>query len=55
MTTEVPDKLLHELIAKIISIQKQYAHELSGVRNERRHEVKEALSALVAEYLEKDK
>jgi hypothetical protein len=49
----IPDKLIHELIAKIVSIQKRYAHELSGVRNERRAEIKEALSQLVAETLEK--
>jgi hypothetical protein len=49
----IPDKLLNELIAKIVAIQKRYAHELSGVRNERRAEIKEALSQLVAENLEK--
>jgi hypothetical protein len=50
---EIPEKVLNELIAKIVSIQKRYAHELSGVRNDRRAEIKEALSQLVAERLEK--
>ncbi len=49
----IPDDMIHKLIAKIVSIQKRYAHELSGVRNERRGEIKEALSQLVAETLEK--
>lgn len=52
MTPEIPDKLLSELIAKVVLIQKKYAHELSGVRNNRRAEIKEALSQLVAEKLE---
>ena len=53
MKQAIPDKLTHELIAKIVSIQKRYAHELSGIRNDRRAEIKEALSQLVAETLEK--
>ena len=50
---EIPDKVLTEIIAKVVSIQKKYAHELSGVRNDRRAEIKDALSQLVAERLEK--
>jgi hypothetical protein len=53
VTKDIPDKLLHELIAKIVAIQKKYAHELSGVRNDRRAEIKATLSQLVAEKLEK--
>lgn len=53
MKKDIPDTLIHELIAKIVKIQKKYAHELSGVRNDRRAEIKTALSELVAEKLEK--
>ncbi len=53
MSQEIPDTLLVELIAKVVKIQKKYAHELSGVRNNRRAEIKEVLSQLVAEKLEK--
>ena len=53
MKKEIPDKVLTEIIAKVVSIQKKYAHELSGVRNDRRAEIKDALSQLVAERLEK--
>lgn len=52
VTKEIPEKVLHELITKVVFIQKKYAHELSGVRNERRSEIKTALSQLVAEKLE---
>jgi hypothetical protein len=50
---EIPDELIAKVIARVVNIQKQFAHELSGVRTERRADVKTALSELVAEYLEK--
>ena len=53
MDQDIPDKLIVEVIARVVNIQKQFAHELSGVRTERRADVKTALSELVAEYLEK--
>jgi hypothetical protein len=49
---DIPEKLITEVIARVVAIQKQFAHEWTGVRTERRAEVKDALSALVAEYLE---
>jgi hypothetical protein len=49
---EIPQELITEVIARVVTIQKQYAHELTGVRTERRTEVKTALSELVAEHLE---
>ena len=45
MSQEIPDTLLVELIAKVVKIQKKYAHELSGVRNNRRAEIKESTEA----------
>ena len=53
MDENIPDKLIAEVIARVVTIQKQFAHELTGVRTERRAEVKAALSELVAEHLEK--
>ncbi len=53
VSQQIPDTFLTELIAKVVKIQKKYAHELSGVRNNRRAEIKEVLSQLVAEKLEK--
>ena len=52
MDEEIPDKLIVEVIARVVGIQKQFAHELTGVRTERRAAVKTALSELVAEQLE---
>lgn len=52
MDDNIPEKLITEIIARVVAIQKQYAHELTGVRTERRTEVKDVLSTLVAEYLE---
>jgi hypothetical protein len=53
MKEAIPETFFVELIAKIVAVQKKYAHELSGVRNERRNAIKDDLSHLVAEKLEK--
>jgi hypothetical protein len=52
MEDEVSEKVINDVIALVVAIQKKFAHELSGVRNERRQAVKDALSKLVSERLE---
>lgn len=52
MDEQISEKLIHDVITAIVAIEKQYAHELTGVRNERRQAIKEALSNLVSEQLE---
>ena len=50
---EIPRAVLTAILAKVLSVQKKYAHELKGVRNERREKVKEAINSVVAERMEK--
>lgn len=52
MAVEIPNDFLDILIAAIIVIEKKYAHELTGVRNERREEIRKEINRLVAERLE---
>ena len=53
MAVEIPNEFLAALIAAVIKIEKKYAHELTGVRNERREEIKKEINRMVAERLEK--
>jgi hypothetical protein len=53
MAVEIPSDFLSSLIAAVIAIEKRYAHELTGVRNERREEIKKEINRLVSERLEK--
>jgi hypothetical protein len=53
MAVELKQELLTSLIASVIRVQKKYAHEMTGVRNERRDEIKAEINRLVAEKLEK--
>jgi hypothetical protein len=48
-TRTIPDRAVIKLIARIILLQKQYAHEQSGVRNERRAEAKKLVNSIAAE------
>lgn len=52
MEDQIPEKLINDIITAVVAIEKKYAHELTGVRNERRQAIKEALSNLVSEQLE---
>ena len=52
MSDEMSEQTLIEFVSIVIAVQKKYAHEFSGVRNERRAEIKEELSKFVAERLE---
>jgi len=53
MTQEFSRKVLSDLLLKVIQIQKAYAHEQVGARNDRRAEVKKVVNRIAAENLEK--
>ena len=44
MAVEIPNDVLAALIAAVIKIEKKYAHELTGVRNDRREDIKRKLT-----------
>ena len=50
---EIPKEVIKAIIVRVIEIQKEYAHELTGVKNERREKINEAINKIVAERLEK--
>jgi len=53
VAVEIPNDFLAALIAVVIAVEKKYAHELRGVRNERRDEIKKEINRMVAERLER--
>lgn len=53
MDIEIPRVVLTELVVKVIQIEKKYAHELTGARNDRRAEIKQLINKVVGEKLEK--
>ena len=42
-----------ELLRRVLEIEKTYAHELKGVREQRRKDIRELVNKLIAERLEK--
>ena len=54
MTKSVQQKAVAELVAHVMRIQKQYAHEQVGVRNDRRNEVKKIVNRVASEMENKD-
>ena len=55
MSTEgkLDQRLITSLIARILTIEKRYAHELKGVRDQRRNEIKDLINKVLAEKSEK--
>jgi len=53
MVNEIPKKVLTDLLLKIIQVEKAYAHEQVGARNDRRAEVKKVVNRVASESLEK--
>ena len=53
MQIEIPNKFLHDLLAQILRIERNYAHELTGVKTQRRTDIKNLINKAVAEKLEK--
>jgi low affinity Fe/Cu permease len=54
MTKSVPKKAITDLVAQVMRIQKKYAHEQVGVRNDRRNEVKKIVNRVASELENKD-
>jgi low affinity Fe/Cu permease len=54
MTKQVPKKAITDLVAQVMRIQKKYAHEQVGVRNDRRTEVKKIINRVASELENKD-
>ena len=46
-------KAMIKLISDVLGIEKRYAHELKGVRDQRRKEIRELINKVVAERLQK--
>lgn len=50
---ELDTKTMISLLTAVLEIEKRYAHELTGVRDTRRKEIKDLISKVVGEKLEK--
>jgi len=53
VTDEIPKKVLTDLLVRVMQLEKAYAHEQVGARNDRRAELKRLINRLVSESLEK--
>jgi hypothetical protein len=49
MTPEAVKKATTELIVQVMKIQKTYAHEKVGAKNDRRSEIKKAINRIASE------
>lgn len=49
VTQEIPKKTVTDLIAQAMRIQKRFAHEQVGARNDRRNEIKKLINKLASE------
>jgi hypothetical protein len=49
MTPEKTKKATTELIAQVMRIQKNFAHEQLGAKNDRRNEIKKAINRISSE------
>jgi hypothetical protein len=52
-TIEIPREILNELVVKVLGVEKKYAHELTGVKNDRRTEIKQLVNKIAGDKLEK--
>jgi hypothetical protein len=48
MADDIPKKSVTELINQVMRIQKSFAHEQVGARNDRRNEIKKLINRLVS-------
>jgi hypothetical protein len=53
LTVNIDKDFLEELLTRVIKIEKRFAHELTGAKNDRRAEIKETVSKMVAEKLDR--
>ena len=51
MTPEQKKKATTELVAQVMRIQKTYAHEQVGAKNDRRNEIKKAINSEIRQAL----
>ena len=49
MTPEQVKKTTNELIVQVMKIQKNYAHEQVGAKNDRRNEIKKTINRIASE------
>jgi hypothetical protein len=49
MESNIPKKALNELLVQVMRVQKQYAHEQVGARNDRRVEIKKIVNRVASE------
>lgn len=49
MNNTIPKKSLNELLVQVMLVQKRYAHEQVGARNDRRAEIKKLVNRVAAE------
>jgi len=49
MDSNIPKKALNDLLVQVMRVQKQYAHEQVGARNDRRAEVKKIVNRVASE------
>jgi hypothetical protein len=49
VTQEAPKKTVTDLIVQVMRIQKRFAHEQIGARNDRRNEIKKLVNKLTSE------
>lgn len=49
MTPDQKKKATTELVKQVMKIQKTYAHEQVGARNERRNEIKKVINRIASE------
>jgi len=49
MIKPVSRKAITDLVAQVMRVQKKYAHEQVGVRNDRRNEVKKIVNRVASE------
>lgn len=49
MAEDIPKKVVTDLINQVMHIQKRFAHEQVGARNDRRNEIKKLINRLISE------
>lgn len=49
MQSQISKKVLNELLIQVMKVQKEYAHEQVGARNDRRSEIKKHVNRIAAE------
>lgn len=48
MDNQIPKKILNDLLVQVMKVQKEYAHEQVGARNDRRAEIKKYVNRIAS-------